>query len=1002
MVHPTYLVALRELKTCTDPEEQSKLLRLLKNDIVGHAQRKDQMVRHGLLDPLSRMLHAATTAPTNASSCHLTSHDEIRMQATLIVGSLANAGPAFVSPILATNLLQSLLQPLRSPYTPAKILVATLRALDNLVTAWATLASTFPVHAQPPLPDLILDPITAHGIRSILRLHSQTPSHAATATSNQQLALASDLITHCCLLTSARNLLVKEGVLDALADILASFAWTHTATSTHPAPAAFDALVPMANVLSAVSAVIEGSHYRSHRLIYSPALRKVLSTPQERGLHDDLPGPNFRQHRKPSDAVSLAHLLPSIVVQKSTFTSSTFPPFALTNSRFLVDQPDIDPTPPSPLCAWLIHLARSSTDPSFRLAALRALALVNLALDADAAPIRTDIIPRLKERERQLALLAVPIAVKLVKDSADASADHGRNVTEPTTIRSEACAVLAKLIRNNVELQKAAHSAQAHKYIIQILRKSFDPVSLARPMWSPHLHSLDPQYDSSPLATLGDAGLPREVVAAMRCRATALEALAAISEREDSIRKDLIEAGAATYIIDSLTPFPDSVLSAASPPTVKDGNIVPVVLAACQAATAMSRSVGNLRTSLIDAGLGKPVLALLTHPSNAVQIAATDVSINLVLDFSPMREDLIAAGVIRIFCAHAKRSSPKLRQASLWGLKHLVLNAPPQVKRACLEELGSGWLVQVINGEQTEPGHSLGLSSPNAQGEQVDLLNAPDTNEMNMGTTENDESDDEDVEVMYDQNGTPFQSSGIRSTLKSNSHKARLRVFREQEFNTAVRAKQDDILIQEQALDFVRNLINGDDNIPMIDHLDSTIGINRVLDMLYNKLKPASAASLHGPAATQQQRQQQTAPLQTPSRSTAPPSWQPQELVRAALGVLIHLAAGSTMVQQQVVAQRQLLTAWLPHFNHPDRNIRVSSVWVVINLTWSDTANDREDARRRAAELRDVGIEARVRALATDADLDIRERVKTALRQIDELIEGGSRAGGGSGLGHRQ
>lgn len=52
----------------------------------------------------------------------------------------------------------------------------------------------------------------------------------------------------------------------------------------------------------------------------------------------------------------------------------------------------------------------------------------------------------------------------------------------------------------------------------------------------------------------------------------------------------------------------------------------------------MSRSVGNLRTSLIDAGLGKPVFALLKYPDNAVQIAATDVSINLVLDFSPMRE----------------------------------------------------------------------------------------------------------------------------------------------------------------------------------------------------------------------------------------------------------------------------------------------------------------------------------------------------------------------------
>lgn len=157
-------------------------------------------------------------------------------------------------------------------------------------------------------------------------------------------------------------------------------------------------------------------------------------------------------------------------------------------------------------------------------------------------------------------------------------------------------------------------------------------------MWSPQPTSDLQPATSASSSSLGDAGLPQEVIFALKCRAGALEAVAAISEREDAIRKDLIEAGIATHIIDSLTPFPESATSATSPPNPKDGNTISVILAACQAATAMSRSVGNLRTSLIDAGLGKPVFALLKHPDNAVQIAATDVSINLVLDFSPMRE----------------------------------------------------------------------------------------------------------------------------------------------------------------------------------------------------------------------------------------------------------------------------------------------------------------------------------------------------------------------------
>lgn len=312
-----------------------------------------------------------------------------------------------------------------------------------------------------------------------------------------------------------------------------------------------------------------------------------------------------------------------------------------------------------------------------------------------------------------------------------------------------------------------------------------------------------------------------------------------------------------------------------------------------------------------------------------------------------------------------------------------MLNAPPAIKHTCLAELGSGWLIQAINGEQLEAHNpSLGMSTSNAQGEQVDLLNA-ESPEMDVDVVQDQDSDDDDGEVSIDQNGMQYQSSGIRSTLKPTSYKARLRIFREQEFNPILQAKQDDIEIQEQALDFIRNLINGDDNVQMIDHLNNTIGNNRIFDMLYNKLKPAvaPAASMHGLGLNQRQTS-----LQSP---TTTPTWQPTTLVRAALGVLIHLAAGSSRHRQQLVAQKQLLTVWLPHFSHPDRQVRVSSVWGVINLTWPETAGDREDARRRARELIDVGIEDKVRGLVNDADLDVRERVKTAIRQIDELLENG-------------
>lgn len=316
-----------------------------------------------------------------------------------------------------------------------------------------------------------------------------------------------------------------------------------------------------------------------------------------------------------------------------------------------------------------------------------------------------------------------------------------------------------------------------------------------------------------------------------------------------------------------------------------------------------------------------------------------------------------------------------------------MLHAPQAIKHACLEELGSGWLIQAVNGEQRE-NHSissLGMSTANAQGEQVDLLNAPNSPEMDIDWQENGEADDEDGEIHTDHNGTRYQSSGIRSTLESTSYKTCLRILREQEYNPAVQAKQDEVLIQEQALDFIRNLMNGDNNIAMIDHLNNVIGANRIFDMLYNKLKPAIAPAvpMHGLSFNQRH-----LPLPSAQSSAV---WQPPELIRAALGVLIHLAAGSAKHRQQLVAQKQLLNAWLPHFNHPERQVRVHCVWGFINLTWPDNASDREDARRRAMELRTLGFEEKVRSLTNDSDLDTRERVKTAVRQIDDLLEGNAR-----------
>jgi hypothetical protein len=105
--------ALAELSNPTTPEAQADALRNLKNEIVGHEQRKELAVTHGVIRPLAGLLkegvrrggkrrhsNGLTQQASNGSvpsSGHLSSsqevwtrEDELRFQATLVVGSLAN------------------------------------------------------------------------------------------------------------------------------------------------------------------------------------------------------------------------------------------------------------------------------------------------------------------------------------------------------------------------------------------------------------------------------------------------------------------------------------------------------------------------------------------------------------------------------------------------------------------------------------------------------------------------------------------------------------------------------------------------------------------------------------------------------------------------------------------------------------------------------------------------------------------------------------------------
>jgi hypothetical protein len=886
--------------------------------------------------------------------------------------------------------VESLLRSLQQDGTP-KLVTATLQALRKLSASWKlSLETSEGAEVQE------LDIFNDGSTETFLKILQQPSSRGPT---NQQLGLVCDIVTLAAHDDGVKSALTHSGILDTLAGLLVSYSITnkhidYRSNTSHLLPSPNASEIP--HILSAISSLISGSTYRAHRFVLSERVKDLFLnfSPGEGDLRYMM-GPKYGMPNADGGLLPPLHMPSNKSVSYGT-GSSAFPPGA-TNRHNSVGEsglPHGDVDHANAVCSWLLFFARSLRG-SQRIEALRLLALVNEAVEVDTGAFpRHEFGQKARERERQLNLLAVPLAVRLVQDGSESKdAESLQQPDELALVRESSCEVLALLISCNRNLQTASVDAGAIKFVCPILKRSFDNVPLAKPMWLGRRATMD-EGEMSATCQLGNKGLPMEILHAMRCRQGALEALAAIAHREEIHRKAFIEAGVISCIIDSLKPFPQdlqaSIVANKGQLSVKDGNTTSVVLAACRAAKSMSRSVSMLRTSLIDAGIAKPIFELLRHPNVKVQIAATNVVSNLLIDFSPMKEDLVALGVVQILCDHARRSSPPLRLSSLWALKHLILKAPKDLRISTLEELGTGWLISAISGEHRDTGLfsngggvSVGLSSFNAAGEQVDLLipSSMDVDEPTRPSLDDDieEDDDDDGEIMYDEfSNTHYQASQVRSTLAPTSAfntKKHLYTVRELEENPALQARRDDVAVQEQALDILRNLFHGDECAEMVEHVFRELGHQKIFDLLTAKLAPLPAS----------QRQQSTTTSNTGTTTIGRNIYNPTELILSTVHVITHIANGAPHHKQLLIAQRSLLQAWLPHFNHAEAKVRVTCTWAVNSLTWIEDESDRTGARLRAQELRAVGIEAAVRGLAQDPDLDTKERVRTALRQMESL-----------------
>lgn len=367
-------------------------------------------------------------------------------------------------------------------------------------------------------------------------------------------------------------------------------------------------------------------------------------------------------------------------------------------------------------------------------------------------------------------------------------------------------------------------------------------------------------------------------------------------------------------------------------------------------------------------------------------------------------QDLLEAGAIKTLCEHAHSADSQIRLVSLWALKHLIYQAPNDVKLQCLEELGSGWLVQIITGgsssgnatRSSKSSQTLSMGVANAAGERVDILNAMDDEPMTTN---------EDGAIAKDSDGTSEDStlaslnllwcnvSTVDLSAISAQHRPRLKEIKAVEDNhTVFQAHGDELLIQVQGLDFVRNLIQGPAAAEMIDRLFQELGANRVFDILASKLQNPAAKSTSPP-----QINSGTAPsipvwaTNTQTTSSHTNSFPPTGLLTSAVFILVHIAAGLPRHRQQLMSRPDLLSLLLPLLSHPDSKIRVTCVWAINNLTWVDDQGDAVGARQRAMELRGLGFEDALGRAREDEALDVRERVTTAREQMGNLLgsEGG-------------
>ncbi|KAL1840763.1 hypothetical protein VTJ49DRAFT_155 [Mycothermus thermophilus] len=1016
---------LAQIQAAGTYSEQAVALRTLRDEIIGHVQRKEEYVQHGILDVLVEILQNSTRSPKRSSGKEpsqagqptaLSEDDVVRLLALQLLASFANGGSAFLAPLHAAGVVPAIIPAISPNDNPSQVVLAALRMLSSM-TASARLAQDADKTTSH-LADVLFSTRSLEALCAILSQDS--PDFGI----QEQKRLVAGLISRLCKTTKDQNALAESGVLDALATILASFAVARGEVIPgaevlgradglvdfipRPAPPGAD----LASVLDALSTIVVHSRFRSYLLLQSPSILAVFPwaeftapAPETRAAWIALETHGLRPIR-PRGPGAMDFLLPAIPILPPKARLGDFPPLGaspsreafaansnLSSFRFTgveqsrgeVDDEEDSEEPESPLIPWLIHLVRTTDD----LERVMAASLVASLFKAGFAS---------PDREQYLAMLVIPVLYRLLSENdkeVPTPIQRAATVDSETTLRwtimERTPEVLARLVGESGTLQKAASECGVIKLVAKLLKDSYAPHPVQLP---PKLWSANPDRSNGETKELPPSrqlGLPGRVPAyahKIQMRESALKLVAAMATLNHGHRDALIEADVAAYVVESLAPCPgkpksskDKSASEKGTGTDKDQppyglNPKTVIIAACHATRTLARGPSIVRTTLQDHGFAMPVYQLLKHPDPDVQIAASSAVINLVSNLSPMVKTLLDAGIMQTLCEHAHSLNPGLRLNALWALKHLVADLGNDLRKKCLEELEPGWLVQLISDDRSE---EESRARARAEHRRTD---ADDDEDME---SEGAYDGDSDWQRDWTWPGLNIGGPGRAVSPRLQQVSAKLTTLRDAEVNPTRRARNDSLAIQEQGLGFIRNLLllpsNGE--LPdMVDHLFTEVGQDRLFAILADKLK-VRVVNAFGRRATTSGSTRGRDVNNSNNNNTTLVLYPQARIVENLTYILVHIAASMPRHRQLVVAQTDLLKLLGAHLGSKDPGVRRALCQLFTNLTWLEDDGDKQPCAQRASELKRLGFLAKLEGMEQgDADLGVRERARAAIDQM--------------------